>query len=74
MSSYMNRLPTAWVIPHPDVKLIKRGNVYYSPRRREARETDLKPHQVPQIPQKAKLIPNPTTQPCHAFTRHDKPR
>jgi hypothetical protein len=30
MASYMNRLPTAWVIPDPDVKLIKRGNVYYS--------------------------------------------
>ena len=25
----MNRLPTAWVIPHPDVQLIKRGNAYY---------------------------------------------
>jgi hypothetical protein len=30
MASYMNRLPTAWVIPDPDVKLIKRGNVYYA--------------------------------------------
>jgi hypothetical protein len=30
MSSYMNRLPTAWVIPYPDVQLIKRGNAYYA--------------------------------------------
>jgi hypothetical protein len=30
MSSYMNCLPTAWVIPHPDVQLIKRGNAYYA--------------------------------------------
>ena len=28
--SYMNHLPTSWVILDPGMKLTKRGNVYYS--------------------------------------------
>jgi hypothetical protein len=53
--SYMNHLPTTWVIPHPDVQLIKRGNVYY------AKPVSDKPAKPPQSRPKARKSPKKTS-------------
>jgi hypothetical protein len=57
MSSYMNRLPTAWVIPHPDVQLIKRGNAYY------VKPQPTKPAEPAQSRDKFRKSPKNRTQP-----------